>query len=105
MYAPRPTFLGLLPPFGQEQTLQEEQRDNTDNGQSPEGRAVAEAEELGRNLSSSLLHLVVLQVMCVTLLWSGISGNDINNGVVLLLAIPPEMETMYNRIFSCIILG
>lgn len=59
LYAPRPTFLALLPPFSQEQSLS---RAQAGEGDSPEERTPQDAEEVGKSLSSSLLHLVVLQV-------------------------------------------
>ncbi|XP_045621945.1 BLOC-2 complex member HPS3 isoform X2 [Procambarus clarkii] len=61
LYAPRPIFLGLLPPFSNDHSFPESRVNETEDGESSEGKTAAEAEEDGRNLSSSLLHLVVLQ--------------------------------------------
>lgn len=62
LYAPRPMFLGLLPPFSQEQSVVRGQMGETAEEGSAGGKTPPEAEEVGRNLSSSLLHLLVLQV-------------------------------------------
>lgn len=59
LYAPRPTFLALLPPFSQEQSLS---RALAGEGDTPEEITPQDPEEVGKSLSSSLLHLVVLQV-------------------------------------------
>ncbi|XP_069957344.1 BLOC-2 complex member HPS3 isoform X3 [Cherax quadricarinatus] len=61
LYAPRPTFLGLLPPFSNDHSFPEAQTSEPEDGGSPEEKAGVEAEEEERNLSASLLHLVVLQ--------------------------------------------
>lgn len=58
LYAPRPTFLALLPPFSQEQSLS---RALAGEGDTPEEVTPQDPEEVGKSLSSSLLHLVVLQ--------------------------------------------
>ncbi|KAK4302345.1 hypothetical protein Pmani_025562 [Petrolisthes manimaculis] len=61
LYAPRPMFLGLLPPFSQEQSVIRGQVGETAEESCAGGKTPPEAEEVGRNLSSSLLHLLVLQ--------------------------------------------
>lgn len=55
-------FLGLLPPFSQEQVLSEDVTEDVEDEELSEEKAPAEVEDDGKNLSSSLLHLVLLQV-------------------------------------------
>lgn len=63
LYAPRPTFLALLPPFSQEQSLSNKsQAIVAVEGEAPEDKTPSEVKEMRKTLSSSLLHLVVLQV-------------------------------------------
>ncbi|XP_071522877.1 BLOC-2 complex member HPS3 isoform X3 [Panulirus ornatus] len=61
LYAPRPLFLSLLPPFSQEQALTEEVTEDAEDEELSEEKSPTEAEDDGKNLSSSLLHLVLLQ--------------------------------------------
>lgn len=64
LYAPRPVFLNLLPPFNVQKKIEkEESQSDKPEGQSSPGQEEEEEEEEGSgNLSSSSLHLVVLQV-------------------------------------------
>ncbi|KAG0721181.1 Hermansky-Pudlak syndrome 3 protein [Chionoecetes opilio] len=61
LYAPRPTFLALLPPFSQEQAMIKGQAVVATGEGAPEDQTPSEVKEIGKSLSSSLLHLVVLQ--------------------------------------------
>ena len=63
LYSPRPTFLALLPPFSQEQSVSNKSQSIVAvEGEAAEEKTPLEVKETGKNLSSSLLHLVVLQV-------------------------------------------
>ncbi|XP_042207790.1 Hermansky-Pudlak syndrome 3 protein-like isoform X2 [Homarus americanus] len=95
LYAPRPIFLGLLPPFSNDQSLQESQSGAAEDGGAVEKKAGVEVEEEGKNLSSSLLHLVVLQ----SLLSSDLpSVEDRNNVLKFVTSNPTALGAQSLRI-------
>ncbi|XP_027229784.1 BLOC-2 complex member HPS3 isoform X1 [Penaeus vannamei] len=88
LYAPRPVFLNLLPPFNVQKKIEkEESQSDKPEGQSSPGQEEEEEEEEGSgNLSSSSLHLVVLQ----SLLSSDLPSAEDRNNVLKFVTSNPE---------------